>query len=111
MGRSDKSRGERSVAIAALLLLAVLVAAEVAVGSSTIFMPLLVVAPLLAAVACPPRFVAIVGALAVLVAVPLGAADDIFGSTRHLIYLGVLVAGAAFAVALARTRTQLVSLR
>src|SRR3954453_17714099 len=111
MVQKHMSRASRLVAIAAVSLFAVLVVADVAFRQHAILIPLLVVPPLLAASVCPPPVVALMGVLSVLAAVPLGAADGIFGTDRHVVYLGVLAVGGSVAVAMGRTRSRLIGLR
>jgi PAS domain S-box-containing protein len=111
MAEGDMTTGGRLAAAAALLLIAALCVADLAVGDAAVLIPLLVVAPLLAATACPAPLVGLVGVLAVGAAIPLGAADGILGEDRHLVYLGVVAFGAAVSFAVARTRARLVALR
>lgn len=96
---------------AAGALLAVVVALDVVTGEDTVLLPLLVAVPLVAAIACSPRVVAIFGAVAFLAAVPLGAADSIFGDERHAVYLVVVAVATAVGVAVARAQFRLAEVR
>ncbi len=70
--------GRRTAAIGVLLVLAAALA-DIAAGEDVVLIPLLVVGPLVAAVRAPVRQVAAVSLLALVVAVPLGAANGISG--------------------------------
>jgi len=110
-GIAGWSTSERRGAVAASLLLVVLSTADLATGHSTVLIPLLVIPPLLAGLLCPAPFVAFAGAVSVVLGLPLAAADDIFGTARHLVDMVVLAGGSVLALAIARTRVRLVTLR
>jgi PAS domain S-box-containing protein len=105
------SKAERRGALAAVVLLVGLTAADLASGNGIVLIPALVLPPLLAGLLCPTPFVAFVGAVAVMIGLPLGARDEIFGNGRHLIDMVVLAGGSVLALAIARTRVRLVTLR
>ena len=92
------------VAAAALLLLSV-VAADLLTGSDTVFISLLVTAPLLAAAFTRPGVTALVGAVASGLAVAL-VPSSLIGSTNALIRVAAIVAGSTLAVFVAARREQ-----
>ena len=84
----------------------VLVAAvDAALGARALLVELLVAGPLVAAVGASPRQTAIAALLAFAVAIPLGAASDMFGSTDHWIGVGVVAVGGVVSVLIARLRS------
>lgn len=101
---------ERRTAAAALALLAGIIAADAASQHASLG-ALLVLGPLVAALACRARLVMAFGAGALLACLALGQADGGFGSGRHLIGLAVVAGGAVLAVAGARTRATLARVR
>ena len=79
-------------------------AVAVALGNSSVFVPLLVIGPLLAAALAPPRCTVGVALLAVACALPLGLADDQFFSAEHLGEVLAVAAGGVLAVLAATGR-------
>src|SRR6187200_787939 len=69
-----------------------------------ILRPLLVVGPLVAALAATPAATALVGALAVAVCVVLGGSDGDFGSGDHVVGIAAVAAGSSLAVVGAAVR-------
>ncbi|MGZ8633839.1 MAG: hypothetical protein ACXWZZ_08280, partial [Solirubrobacteraceae bacterium] len=82
------------------------VALALTLGNSSVFVPLLVIGPLVAAALASPRCTLGVAVLAVACAIPLGLADDSVFSTEHVGEMTVVAAGGALAVlaALGRRR-------
>ena len=75
-----------------------------ALGNSSVFVPLLVIGPLVAAALASPRCTLGVAVLAVACAVPLGLADDSVFSAEHIGEMTVVAAGGALAVLAAAGR-------
>ena len=70
------------------------VALALAFGNSSVFVPLLVIGPFVAAAMAAPRCTLGVAVLAVVCAIPLGIADDSFLAAEHLAeVLAVTVGG------------------
>jgi PAS domain S-box-containing protein len=76
--------------VGAIFLVAV---ADLVSGESVSLLPLLLLGPLLASIGAGPVRAAAVALLATLVALPLGAADGIFATDRHIVYLTLVAAG------------------
>ncbi|MEP7114350.1 MAG: PAS domain-containing protein, partial [Ilumatobacteraceae bacterium] len=75
--------------------------------STTIaLIPLLVLAPLIVCSGGTRRGTALVASVAVAIAIPLGWADDIGGTRRHLVGLSTTLLGGALAVWIATTRQE-----
>src|SRR6478609_5496373 len=73
-------------------------ALAIALGNSSVFVPLLVIGPLVAAALASPRCTLGVAVLAVACAIPLGLADDSVFSAEHIGEMTVVAAGGALAV-------------
>jgi PAS domain S-box-containing protein len=82
---------DRRLAVAGACVTAVLALVD-ALATGAVLIPLLVIGPMLAAASARTQATAIVALLAVAAAVPLGAADDIFGSSRHTIAIAAVAA-------------------
>jgi PAS domain S-box-containing protein len=85
-------------------LVAVIALLDVIVGRMAILRPLLVVGPLVAALAATPAATALVGALAVAVCVVIGVSDGDFGSGDHVVEIAAVAAGSSLAVVGAAVR-------
>lgn len=96
-------RREAGPVAAALLLLAAVVLADVLTGDETVFVSLLVTAPLLAAAFTRPGVTAAVGFIAAVLAVLLVPAGA-FGSTNHLVRIAAIVSASTLAVIIAARR-------
>jgi PAS domain S-box-containing protein len=105
LNSGDASRGRRALA-AALVAIGIVAAIDVAVGSSAVLVHLLVAGPLIAATGASARHTAGVALLALALSVPLGFASDAFGSTEHLVGVGVVAVGGVLAVIIATLRAQ-----
>jgi PAS domain S-box-containing protein len=79
-------------------------ALALALGNSSVFVPLLVIGPLLAAALAAPRCTVGVATLAVACAIPLGLADHKFLSAEHLGEVLAVAAGGVLAVLAAKGR-------
>ena len=79
-------------------------ALAVALGNSSVFVPLLVIGPLVAAALASPRCTLGVALLAVACALPLGLAEDRFLSAEHLGEALAVAAGGVLAVLAAKGR-------
>lgn len=90
----------------ALGCIVVLVAVEVSSATSVILIPLLVVAPLLAAIDARAQHVLWIGTVAVAAAVGLGWVAEIEGSTRHVVVVTAVISGTVLGWYLARDRQQ-----
>jgi PAS domain S-box-containing protein len=101
----DTARAIRAVLLA-LVVMAMVVAVDLAVGSAVVLTQLVVAGPLIAATGATVRQTLGVGALAMLAAIPLGFASDSFLSTEHIVAIGVVAVGAVMAVEIARLRIQ-----
>src|SRR5882724_5259075 len=107
---SDSSVNERRVGALGLgLLVAIFVADTLAPHTSLV--SLLVVVPLVAALACPAPVVGALAALTFAAGIGLGAIDHIFFAERHVVGLVVILVGGLVSVAAARTHTMLIRLR
>jgi PAS domain S-box-containing protein len=96
---------DRRAGLAAALALTALVAlADLLLADATELVPLLVAGPLLAAWLTGPRETGGAGAVAVAVAVLVGAIDDTFLSSRHVVGVLAVLVGAVLAVLVARAR-------
>jgi PAS domain S-box-containing protein len=87
--------------------MAVVVVVDLSVDTHALLVQLLLVGPLIAATGATVRRTLFVSVLAVVVAIPLVAGSDAFGSDRHLVAVGVLLIGGALAVLMARLRGRL----
>jgi PAS domain S-box-containing protein len=94
-------------ALAGAALCIALALLDMAWGPERIISATVVIAPFLTAVRGTTRQTAIVAALAVACCVLSGAWNDNFGSIDYLLRVGVVGAGASFAVLAARTRIRL----
>ncbi|HEX6584818.1 MAG TPA: SpoIIE family protein phosphatase [Thermoleophilaceae bacterium] len=81
-------------------------AIDLAVGSSVMLVQLLVAGPLIAATGASARNTGAVALLALALAVVLGFASDAFGSSEHLVGVGVVAVGGLLAVIIATLRAQ-----
>jgi PAS domain S-box-containing protein len=99
-------RDERGTFIAALLAICAVAAIDAALGANVTLVELLVVGPVIAAFGAGPRDTAIVGAIAFLVAVPLGLVSDVFGSTEHVLSVAAVAIVGALATGVARLRSE-----
>ena len=84
----------------------VLALIDLVVDESAVLIPLLVLGPLMTAVSAEVRATAAVGAMAVLLAVALGAADQGVLDPQHVVQVMVVIAGSFFAVAAAVARSR-----
>lgn len=101
---------ERRGAIASLVLLVGILTIDAASGH-TVLISLLVVVPVVAALACPARTVATLAAITFVAAIVMGAVNEIFGSERHSVGLAVVFSGGLVSAIAARSRDALASLR
>ena len=92
------------VVVACLLLLAV-VLTDVLTGAETVFVSLLITAPLLVAAFTRPGVTAVVGVAAALLAAVL-VPTSLLGTPNHLIRVGAIIAGSILAVFVAARREQ-----
>jgi PAS domain S-box-containing protein len=99
----DAARSQRLLALA-LLAMAVVVVIDLTVDTFALLIQLLLVGPLIASTGASVRHNVLVSTIAVLVSIPIVAATDAFGSDRHIVAFGVLVAGSVLAVIVARLR-------
>jgi phosphoserine phosphatase RsbU/P len=93
------------------LVLSLLASTAVAVADAllkgtTVLISLLIVGPLVAAVSLGGWYTAAVGAWSLVLALVLGVADGIFGTTDHLVRCLVVALGGAFCAVIAVRRTQ-----
>ena len=79
-------------------------ALALALGNTSLFVPLLVIGPLAAAALASPRCTLGVALLALACAIPLGLADDSLLSAEHIGEMAVVAAGGALAVLAAAGR-------
>jgi serine phosphatase RsbU (regulator of sigma subunit) len=107
MGVPGKLRSERRLLAALLAWSALIAVADVLLGSNVVLIAFLATGPLVAAARGKPFTATLVGAVAVALALPLGAADQIFGSPDHLVRIAVVAVVSALAVWLAVTRARL----
>src|SRR4051812_46345864 len=77
-------------------------ALAVALGNSSVFVPLLVIGPLVAAALAPPRCTLGVAVLATVCAIPLGLSDEQFVSAEHIGEVLAVAAGGVLAVLAAK---------
>ena len=89
----------------ALLVVAVIGALDASLSTHAVLVELLAAGPLVAAARSTPRQTAIVGAVALVVSVALGLANDMLTSLQHLVGTLTVAVGSLLAVALARLRT------
>ena len=92
------------VAVAAALLLGVVIA-DLLTGDETVFVSLLITAPLVVAAFTRPAVTAAVGGTAATLAILLVSADR-FGTTNHLIRVLAITSGSTLAVFIAARREQ-----
>ena len=85
----------------------VVVVVDLSVDTYALLVQLLLVGPLIAATGATVRQTLFVSVLAVVLAIPLVAGSDAFGSDRHWVAVGVLLIGGALAVLMARLRGRL----
>jgi PAS domain S-box-containing protein len=85
-------------------IVAVDTALALTLGNTSVFVPLLVIGPLVAAALASPRCTLGVALLAVACAIPLGLADDSILSAEHIGEITVVAAGGALAVLAAAGR-------
>ena len=86
----------RPIAPAAGVMLLVAVV-DLALGSSVSLLPLLVLGPLLAAAMTGPAPTAWIGAVAVVIAIAIAGATDMFDERRFYVGVGTVLAGAVLA--------------
>ncbi|HEX5895731.1 MAG TPA: PAS domain S-box protein, partial [Thermoleophilaceae bacterium] len=91
---------------AALGAIAVVTVIDLAVGSSVMLVQLLVAGPLIAATGASARNTAGVAVVALALALVLGFRSDDFGSSEHLVGVGVVAVGGLLAVVIATLRAQ-----
>src|SRR6185436_6830914 len=96
---------------AALALTIAIAVVDVAVGSATELASLLVCGPLLAAWLTGPRETAVVGAVAVALAVLDGLIDESFFSMAHVVGMLAVATGSVLAVLVSRSRAAEASAR
>ncbi|MCW2966992.1 MAG: hypothetical protein JWM71_764 [Solirubrobacteraceae bacterium] len=106
---SDSTVGERRTAALALVLLAAIVVVDT-LSKRTVLVSLLVIVPLISALACSPRTVSVIGGLTLAAGIALGAIDHVFANERHFVGLTGILVGGLVSVAAARTRTTLAGL-
>lgn len=109
-GKDDWTANERRSAIASLVLLVGILTIDAASGHA-VLISLLVVVPVVAALACPARTVATLAAITFVAAIVMGAVNEIFGSERHIVGLAVVFSGGLASAVAARTRVRLVTVR
>jgi FtsH-binding integral membrane protein len=98
-------RTDAGTAIAVGVGITVVVAiADLLVGRSAVLIPLLVIGPLVAASRASARDTALVGALALVVAIALGPVDNGLFAAQHVVQILVVLTGSFFAVAAAGAR-------
>ena len=85
-------------------IVALVAALALALGNSAVFVPLLIIGPLVTAVLASPRATLGVALLAVACAIPLGLADHRFLSAEHIGEVAVVAAGGVLAVLAAKGR-------
>ena len=78
--------------------------ADAALGARAVLVELMLVGPVICALGASPRETALVSALALVLAIPLGAASDAFGSAEHVTSVAALAVVGVLAVAIARLR-------
>jgi serine phosphatase RsbU (regulator of sigma subunit)/PAS domain-containing protein len=88
----------------ALALTIAVAAADLLLAGGTELVPLLVAGPLLAAWLTGPRETGIAGIVAVTAALVVGAGDDMFLSSRHIVGVLAVAVGAVLAVLVANAR-------
>ncbi len=101
----QRSRG-RATAAAGASLVVVLALVDLVVDESAVLIPLLVLGPLMAAISAEVRATAAVGAMAIVLAAALGAADEGIFDPQHVVQVMVVIAGSFFAVAAAVARSR-----
>ena len=92
--------------LGALAAIAVVTVIDLAVGSSVMLVQLLVAGPLIAATGASARNTTGVAVLALALALVLGFRSDDFGSSEHLVGVGVVAVGGLLAVVIATLRAQ-----
>lgn len=90
-----------------LLLIALVAAVDVALGSRAVLIPMLVVGPLVTATRGTANGTALVAIVAALLAVPLGLADNVFLESSHVIEVVVVGVAGILATLAARVREEL----
>jgi PAS domain S-box-containing protein len=96
---------ERRTLLLALAVVTSTAVVDVPIGGGAVLVELLVAGPLVAALGCSPRTTGLVGLYALALAIPLGWANDNFGSFPHVVGIAVLGGGTALAVVMARQRS------
>jgi sigma-B regulation protein RsbU (phosphoserine phosphatase) len=104
-GGVEGRRCDRAWLLLALAITTLTALADAALQSVT-FIGMLISGPLLAAARLPVRPVAGVGGYALVLAVALGAFEDIIGSADHLLRCLIICVGGGFAVLTAAIRTR-----
>ena len=84
--------------VAGIAVIAVVALIDVFLGKDVVLIGLLILGPLVASTSSTPKDALVVGAIALAVGVPLGAVDDNFGTTDHLLRLLIVLAGCGAAV-------------
>jgi PAS domain S-box-containing protein len=82
----------------------VVAALDLTLEADAVFVELLVIGPVIAAVGASPRDTAIVAVIAVLTAIPIGLPSDSFGSTEHVVGIAAVALVGLLAVGIARLR-------
>ncbi|MBA3300719.1 MAG: SpoIIE family protein phosphatase [Thermoleophilaceae bacterium] len=90
----------------ALLLTVLIALADVIVGGSAVLAGLLIAGPLVAALRLDARATALVGAVALSLALFVGIPDMDFATVNHLSRVATVIVGSALAIFVARTRFQ-----
>jgi PAS domain S-box-containing protein len=101
------TRDEVRTAAALVVLLLLIAGLDIALSNNAVLISFLSVGPLLAALYGGPRLTAAIGAAAIAFAVALGAFDSMFGSTDHVIRIGVVTVVSLLAVWIAIGRRTL----
>ncbi|MEY2535079.1 MAG: hypothetical protein QOF29_2989, partial [bacterium] len=96
--------GESATAAAGIAAIGVVAVLDILITSRPVLIPLLIIGPLIAAVAATVPATAAVAAVGVLVAVALGPVDQGLFAAQHVVQVLVVLAGSVFAVAAASTR-------
>jgi hypothetical protein len=96
----------RGVFLLSLVAVCAVAAIDLAVGTRTVLVELLLLGPVVAAFGASPGHTAIVALFAVAVAIPLGLTADEFNSTDQLTSLAAVGLVGALAVGIARLRSE-----
>ena len=108
MGSHNQTAGVldgRGVFLLSLVAVCAVAAIDLAVGTHTVLVELLLLGPVVAAFGASPGHTAIVALFAVAVAIPLGLTADDFNSTNQLTSLAAVGLVGGLAVGIARLRS------